>query len=244
LARRIDRDFNERITKNEFCDALLPNDVSRENIEIRTAQFLEKSPDYFYNPVKNATATKYPDQQLTEKRKYLAQNINLINQAYDNIFSSGEDELKHIRPYFLKQEDVMEFANENFYKTKSVKPMNSAVHEEDHTLPRSLSPDKGHKKNKKILLDALPLAQTLNYRPDHMMHSQKNRLNTSLRNSKKRIFDDYNLTISPTKKDAEMLKSSMHEINAGSMRYSSFKQSNHFNNSPHNSKLAHLFQHK
>ena len=90
LARRIDRDFNERITKNEFCDALLPNDVSREDIEIRNAHFLDKSPDYFYNPVKTATITKYPDNQLTEKRKYLAQNINLINQTYDNIFSSKE----------------------------------------------------------------------------------------------------------------------------------------------------------
>ena len=227
LARRLDRDFNERLTKNEFCDALLPNDVSREDVEIKQANFLDKSANYFYNPAK--AAMKPNDNQITQKRKYLNQNINLLNQEYDNVFSA-EEELKHIKPYLRNQEDVLAFANENFYKQRSVKPSQQPPNQD--TYGKEV-PD---------LVQTKMLQKSMV--PENSRLNKSEIVNTSmLRNSKKRIFDNYNLSISPLKKSADLLRQSMDDVDQRSQINSNYKQGSQYQPSINKTaKLAHLFE--
>jgi len=237
LARRLDRDFNDKLTKNEFCDALLPNDVSREDVEMKRMNFLDKSPDFFYNPIK--TTKNINENQMTQRRKYLNQNINLLNHDYDNVFfnvfSAEEEELKHIKPYFRNQEDVMAFANENFYKQRSDQPMKPQEIQDDKEIPLAQT------KISKVQ-DEKNTDQSKLYKSDILMPSYKGKNNSSMMkaNTQKRIFDNYNLSISPMKKSVEFLKQSMNDINV-SQRDSAMIRGT-IRGSIQKSKLAHLFE--
>lgn len=262
LARRLDHDLNERITKNEFCEALLPNDVSREDLEIRHATFLEKEPDYFYNPVK--TIKKVSELQLTEKRKFLNQNVNLMNQNCDNVFA-GDEELKHIRAFIRNQDDVMDFATENFYRqSKSVRPMNPpeefnkintsniyknpVINTNDLNLEKTTMHSKDRMikegpilQNTQALYNKQQLIQTNLENSDVFRYSQSQKNNTSLfRSSPKKIFEIKDPKNNPTKKETDQLAQSLNEIKNGSLRNSSVRPSLKLNNS----KFSHLFQTK
>lgn len=235
LARRLDRDFNERLTKNEFCDALLPNDVSREDVEIRVKKdILNKPGDYFYNPINTIKKEQENMMDKTEKRQYLKQNINLVNQDYDNDFA-GEDELKHIRPFLRNQQDIMVFQNENFFRqAKSVKPQNKDKNDEIVMAPLERPIQRPSVNNQRTGLG-------------HLRESQNPRplVNSVLLRTKKHIFDEKEFYNSPERHDAELLKLSVHAIEVDTGKRSNIHNSRNSGYvSQNDSKFAHLFERK
>lgn len=117
LMRRLDRDRNQTLTKNEFCEAILPNDITDMSAPLTNPEI--NNLEYYNTPNKELHEKIY-QQEIEDdkkKRKYLNTNMLAHEKEVDNIFEENKSaDLKYLQDFFLKPKDIVGLQSEIFIK--------------------------------------------------------------------------------------------------------------------------------
>lgn len=117
LMRRLDRDRTQTLTKNEFCEAILPNDIIDMSAPLMNQEINDLE---YYNTPNKELQEKIYHQEIEDdkkKRKYLNKNLLAHEKEVDNIFEENKTaDLKYLQDFFMKPNDIIGLQNEIFIK--------------------------------------------------------------------------------------------------------------------------------